>query len=177
MVESADTAPFFHNHTVKDLESAVAFYGTPAFQAGTFSIGNRARKATPITIGSDPNDREVQATAAFLRVLNALENIRSSINVAGAMTSGEDAHDLARLALAETADAIKVLSEGSLTASTEPDILSARTNLFVAGVLLQLGQHAPLRMVDNLLQQATSRLRAARSNLADPRTLPASYGN
>ena len=33
VVESADTGPFFHNHTVKDLESAVAFYGTPAFQA------------------------------------------------------------------------------------------------------------------------------------------------
>ena len=32
VVESADTGPFFHNHTVKDLESAVAFYGTPAFQ-------------------------------------------------------------------------------------------------------------------------------------------------
>ncbi len=32
VVESADTGPFFHNHTVNDLESAVAFYGTPAFQ-------------------------------------------------------------------------------------------------------------------------------------------------
>ena len=32
VVESADTGPFFHNHTVKDLESAVAFYGTQAFQ-------------------------------------------------------------------------------------------------------------------------------------------------
>ena len=32
VVESADTGPFFHNHTVKDLESAIAFYGTPAFQ-------------------------------------------------------------------------------------------------------------------------------------------------
>ena len=32
VVESADTGPFFHNHTVGDLESAMAFYGTPAFQ-------------------------------------------------------------------------------------------------------------------------------------------------
>jgi cytochrome c peroxidase len=54
VVESADTAPFFHNHTVKDLESAVAFYGTPAFQAGTFSIGNPAKNTTPISISSDP---------------------------------------------------------------------------------------------------------------------------
>jgi cytochrome c peroxidase len=180
LVESADTAPFFHNHTVKDLESAVAFYGTPAFQAGAFSIGNPAKNATPITISSDPNDPEVQAIAAFLRVLNALENIRSSVSVADrgrTMTSEEDAHDLARLALAETADATKVLSEGALAASVEPAILSARANLFVARLLLQIGQYAPLRAVDNVLQQATSRLRVARSALADPGTLPASYGN
>ena len=36
-LESADTGPFFHNHTVKDLESAVAFLrersrSRPAFQ-------------------------------------------------------------------------------------------------------------------------------------------------
>ena len=93
------------------------------------------------------------------------------------MMSEEDADDLARLALAETGDAIKVLSEGALAANVEPDILSARANLFVARVLLQIGQYAPLRAVDNVLQQATSRLRAARSALADQATLPASYQN
>jgi cytochrome c peroxidase len=81
VVESADTATFFHNHTVKDLESAVAFYGTPAFQTAPFSIGNPANKAIPIKISADPNNAEVQEIAAFLRVLNALENIRSSIRV------------------------------------------------------------------------------------------------
>ena len=108
------------------------------------------------------------------------ENIRSSINVADrgrTMMSEEDAHDLAKLALAETGDALKVLSQGALAASTEADILSARANLFVARVLLQIGQDAPLRAVGNVLQQATTRLRAARFNLADPGTLPVSYGN
>ncbi|HZO54592.1 MAG TPA: hypothetical protein VFB63_17900, partial [Bryobacteraceae bacterium] len=76
VVESADTGPFFHNHTVKDLESSVAFYGTPAFQ---FTFSNFV---VPVQISPDPNDPEVQAISAFLRVLNALENIRSSINVA-----------------------------------------------------------------------------------------------
>jgi cytochrome c peroxidase len=180
VVESADTAPFFHNHTVKDLESAVAFYGTDAFQKAPFSIGNPANKAIPIKISSDPNDPEVQAIAAFLRVLNALENIRSSINVAGrgrTMTTEEDAHDLARLAGAEVADALKVLSEGALAASVKPDILSARANLFAARVLLQIAEHVPRRAVDNVLQQANNRLRAARSDLADPATLPVSYRN
>ena len=60
-MESADTGPFFHNHTVKDLESAVAFYGTPAFQ------NSGQNGATPVSISGDPNDPEVQAIAAFLR--------------------------------------------------------------------------------------------------------------
>jgi cytochrome c peroxidase len=180
LVESADTAPFFHNHTVSDLESAVAFYGTPAFRDGEFSIGNPARQAIPIAISDDPNDPEVQAIAGFLRVLNALENIRSSMNVAQrgrTMTSDADAHDLANLAFAETADAIKVLSEGALGKSREPGILSARANLAAAGSLLQVAQHMQRPAIDNVLQQATNRLRVARSDLANPVTLPASYRN
>ena len=178
VVESADTAPFFHNHTVKDLESAVAFYGTDAFQKGPFSIGNPVNKAIPIKISADPNDAEVQAIAAFLRVLNAIENIRSSINVAErgrTMKRDEDARDLAGLALTETADAIKVLSEGALAATGEPGILSARVNLVSARAFLQTAQHMKRPAIDDVLQQATNRLRAARSDLAIQATLPASY--
>jgi len=177
LVESADTAPFFHNHTVKDLESAIAFYGRPEFQSPK-SIGNP--NAIPIQISADPNDPEVQAIGAFLRVLNALENIRSSINVAErgrTMAREADAHDLARLAYAEAADAIKVVSEGALAKNVEPVILSARANLLAAGVLLQVAQYTPRQAIDNVLQQTTSRLRAARSDLADPATLPASFQN
>jgi hypothetical protein len=180
LVESADTAPFFHNHTVKDLESAVAFYGTPAFQTGKFSIGNPANAATPVSISPDPNDPEVQAIAGFLRVLNALENIRSSINVAERgrmMTRDEDAHDLSALALAEAKDAIEVLSAGALARSIEPGILSARANLVAAGILLDLTRYVPHFAIDNVLGQAVGTLRAARSNLADPATLPGSYRN
>ena len=177
LVESADTAPFFHNHTVKDLESAIAFYGRPEFQDPK-SIGNP--NAIPIQISKEPNDPEVQAIGAFLRVLNALENIRSSINVAErgrTMTSEADAHDLARLAYAETADAINVLSEGALAKNVEPGILSARANLLAAGVLLQVAQYTRQSAVDSVLQLATSTLRAARSDLADKTTLPASFQN
>jgi hypothetical protein len=88
------------------------------------------------------------------------------------MTSDEDAHDLAGLALSETADAIKVLSEGALAKNIEPGI-----NLIAAGVLLQVAQHTPHFAIDTMFQQAISRLRAARTDLADPATLPASYGN
>jgi cytochrome c peroxidase len=140
LVESADTGPFFHNHTVNDLESAVAFYGTPAFQ-------NIAPAAIPVNISADPNDPEVQAIAAFLRVLNALENIRSSINVAErgrAMTRVADLHDSARLSLAETIDALEVLSEGALSTNSEPAIRSALIELRVASVALDVAQHLPV---------------------------------
>jgi cytochrome c peroxidase len=177
VVESADTAPFFHNHTVKDLESAIAFYGSDEFKAPK-SIGNP--NAIPIDISNDPNDPEVQAIAAFLRVLNALENIRSSINVAErarTMAADSDARDLTRLALAETADAVKVLSEGALAKNNEPAILSARANVSAAGVLLQVAEFTPRPAIDNVLQVAAAKLQAARSALADQSTLPVSFQN
>ena len=93
------------------------------------------------------------------------------------MASEADAHDLARLAYAETADAIKVLSEGALAKNIEPGILSARANAIAAGLLLQVAQYTPRLAIDNLLQQATSRLRAARADLSDQGTLPTSFQN
>jgi hypothetical protein len=176
-VESADTAPFFHNHTVKDLESAVAFYGTPAFQTGN-SIGNGF---VIVSISPDPNDPEVQAISGFLRVLNALENIRSSINLAErgrTMTDAADAQDLAGLGLAETNDAIQVLNEGALAKSAEPGILSARAQLMAARATLDAARHAgALQAIANMLHESAVKLRAARASLANPATLPPSYRN
>jgi cytochrome c peroxidase len=177
VVESADTGPFFHNHTVKSLEEAVAFYGTPAFQ-GPLSIG---AAFIPVAISSDPNDPEVQAIGAFLRVLNALENIRSSINVATRgrqMSNLEDARELAGLALAEVIDGIQVLSQGALAKTTEPGILSARAHLLAGRSLLDAAQRLPVSLaIVNMLDQAVSRLRAARVALANPATLPTSFRN
>jgi hypothetical protein len=176
-VESADTGPFFHNHTVTDLESAIAFYGTPAFQTSIFATP----PVIPVTISPDPNDPEVQAIAAFLRVLNALENIRSSINVAErgqTMTEVEDMRDLARLALAETIDAMEVLSQGALAKQIEPDVLGARVRLLTARLALDAVRHLQDRVaIDGLLSTALRHLRAARSSLADPSTLPPSFRN
>ena len=175
VVESADTGPFFHNHTVTDLESAVAFYGTPAFQ------NSGQNGATPVSISGDPNDPEVQAIAAFLRVLNALENIRSSINVAERgrrMGTADDMRELARLSIAETIDAMQVLSEGALAKQVEPEILSARVRLLAARLALEAVSH--LRnptAIENLLDAAAGHLRAARSALANPSTLPPSFRN
>ena len=175
VVESADTGPFFHNHTVTDLESAVAFYGTPAFQN---TLGN---SAIPVTISADPDDPEVQAIAAFLRVLNALENIRSSIDVAERarkMTRIEDMRELAGLSLAETIDAMQVLSQGALAGGIEPALMSARVRLLAARLELEAARHLrSLTAMEKLLVSAIRHLRVARSALANPATLPPSFRN
>lgn len=178
LVEAADTAPFFHNHSVADLESAVAFYGTPAFKDSFSSIGGPIGLVF-VKISPDPNDPEVQAIAAFLRVLNVLENVRSSLSLVGrskGMAHDDDARDLAGLALAEVKDAEAVLSAGALKKTTEPYILSARANLIAVRLLLEVVSHLPVRpLIDIGLDQAASSLRSARSALADTSTLPASY--
>ena len=175
VVESADTGPFFHNHTEPDLEKAVAFYGSDAFK------NSLAPALIPIAISADPNDPEVQAIAAFLRVLNALENIRSSLDVAErgrTMTRVADLHDLARLSLAETVDALEVLSQGAFAKQSEPAIRSARIRLRAASVALELAKRLGVRWaIDDLLGVAIQQLRGARASLANPATLPRTFRN
>ena len=175
VVESADTGPYFHSHMIEDLESTVAFYGTPAFQSTIWGV------ATPVSISPEPTDPEVQAIAAFLRLLNALENIRSSINVAErgrAMTSADDAHDLSELALAETIDAIEVLSEGAFADRIEPGILLALDCLRAARITLEDVRYQQVpRTIPHLLRASVRYLRTAREHLVDPATLPQSFRN
>jgi cytochrome c peroxidase len=173
VVESADTGPFFHNNGVETIEMAVAFYGSPAFKASGIPA------VVPVDISGDPADPEVQAIAAFLRVLNALENIRSSIDVAErgrTMTRVADLRDMARLSLSETVDALEVLSDGALASRPEPAVRSARLKLVAARVTLEVAQHLRVRWaIDTLLNLAARELRSARSALANPATLPPSF--
>jgi hypothetical protein len=70
LVEAADTPPFFHNNSVNTIEDAVRFYTTPAFTNSTIGA--------LLPGGISLNDQQINDVAAFLRVVNALENIRSS---------------------------------------------------------------------------------------------------
>jgi serine/threonine protein kinase len=128
-----------------------------------------------------PRNSSRLSRAAFLRVLNALENIRSSINVAERgrkMSSAEDKRELAGLTLAETVDAVQVLSEGALATDIEPSIRLARVKLLDARMALEVARHLPVpHAIDNLLDVAIGQLRAARSALADPASLPPSFQN
>jgi len=113
--------------------------------------------------------------------LNALENIRSSIDVAErgrTMPRAADMNDLARLALAESVDAAEVLTSGALANHVDAGLRSARIEVQAAGVALRVAQHLPNRQaIGNLLDVAIQHLRNARSALANPTTLPTSFRN
>jgi hypothetical protein len=99
VVEAPDTPPFFHNNAVLTVEGSVDFYDGQ--------------------LGFNLDVTEVQAIAAFMRVLNALENIRSAVAFeVRAKTQGQQAASLLLdLSIADLQDGIEVLN----TASLHPD--------------------------------------------------------
>jgi cytochrome c peroxidase len=138
LVEAADTPPFFHNNAVATIEGAVAFYNGAAFNNSP--AGQLLAGATGSGINLDAT--QVEAVAAFLRVINALENIRAGVDL---LERGDP-----RLAVEETNDAIMVL----------------------AGAELHSGAIAHLREAKRLAERAKSRqavgaLQAARAELVD----------
>ena len=112
LVEAADTGPFFHNNAIETIEGAVAFYNGDAFN--TSPAGQLLAGATGSGINLDGT--QVVAVAAFMRVINALENIRSSVALLeeGRRLKRGLARDRLELALAETEDATAVLAGGGL---------------------------------------------------------------
>ncbi|HSG81728.1 MAG TPA: hypothetical protein VLC48_05725, partial [Gemmatimonadota bacterium] len=93
LVEAADTPPFFHNNSVATLEGAIAFYNGDAFQNSP--AGQLILAATGSAINLDAS--QVDAVAAFLRAINALENIRQSIALLDKAATGDRRADYERL--------------------------------------------------------------------------------
>lgn len=113
LVEAADTGPLFHNNSVETIEGAVAFYTGDAFTNSP--AGKLLVAATGSAINLDGT--QIVAIAAFLRVINALENIRQGIvflqaRVDNVIVPTEDFTALLERAQDEINDAISVL-EGS----------------------------------------------------------------
>lgn len=115
LVEAADTGPFFHNNAVETIEGAVGFYDGESFNNSP--AGQLLAGATGSGVELDAT--QIVAVAAFLRVINALENIRQSIELLDSFVNrkflGNEAFDqlLARAAQ-ETDDSIGVLAAGGL---------------------------------------------------------------
>ena len=115
LVESGDTGPFFHNNAIQTLEGAVAFYNGQSFNNSP--SGRFLASTDPNGVGIRLDATQVVAVAAFLRVLNALDNVRLSVE---ALTRSEQFSDRARArpllrrAVNETNDAIAVLANAGL---------------------------------------------------------------
>jgi cytochrome c peroxidase len=95
-IEAADTAPFFHDHSANTMEEVVEFYATDTFNDSITGAGNGF--LIPVQ-----NRNQI---AAFVRALNVLENIRSTI---AAIETGNRA-----TARRDVRDAIAVLGQGVL---------------------------------------------------------------
>jgi cytochrome c553 len=127
LVEAADTGPFFHNNAIETIEGAVAFYDGEAFNNSP--AGRALAAIDPEGASIELDGTQIVAVAAFLRVLNALENIRESIAL---LESGQDRRGFvredARQAMQETDDAIRVLEEGGLHPKAVAYLRNARAS-------------------------------------------------
>ena len=115
LVEAADSGPFFHNNSVATLEAAVAFYDGNSFNE---SPAGQAVAAATNGNGIEIDATQVQALASFLRVINALDNVRSSLALFERARLPGLSHAECEAALvrgiADTGDAARVLAEAGL---------------------------------------------------------------
>jgi cytochrome c peroxidase len=115
VVEAADSGPFFHNNAIDTIEGAVEFYNSNAFKV---AFGNALATTDTGGIGIHLESTQVEAVAALLRVLNALENIRSSAELDEAAFDVKNPDPktarLLNIASHDTKDAIRVLQDRSL---------------------------------------------------------------
>ncbi len=161
LVEAADTGPFFHNNSVETIEGAVAFYNGDAFNNSP--AGQLLLAATGSGINLDGT--QVVEVAAFLRVLNALENIRVSIESLeqGLERARQPAKEALRIAVADTEDSIAVLAGGGLHPAAVAHLREARRlteraadGLFRRDALVRDAIAAQQRARAELLQEDTS---------------------
>ena len=148
LVEAADSGPFFHNNSAATIEDAVHFYTTTTFSG------------PPPALPFDFSGAQINQVAAFLRALNALENIRSS-NLYSEQAQREVqklARQTVKLVVAETEDALQVLTDGPLDLSPDAvDLLEEALDLE-----MEADKTAAARQRNPLLQQAAALKNEAR---------------
>jgi cytochrome c peroxidase len=144
VVEAADTGPYFHDNSVATLEGAIGFYNGPAFQ----------NSPAGIALGGIRLDgSQVTAIAAMLRVLNSLENIRSTTSLAErakVAVSSAQARELLKLATREIEDAIKVLKCADLHPEARTKLITALAHVNIA-LVVSSNQSVRNRSIDEAL--------------------------
>jgi len=127
LVEAADSGPFFHNNAIETIEGAVAFYDGDAFNSSP--AGLALKQADPRGVGIELDGTQIVAIAAFLRVINTLENIRQSImllETSLSVSSPEERKRLLERAVSETGDSLRVLEGGGLHPDAVAHLRAAR---------------------------------------------------
>ena len=115
LVEAAETGPFFHNNSIETIEGAVGFY-----DGESFNNSPAAKLLDSLTGGGIELDgTQIVAIAAFLRVINTLENIKESKSFLNSFltrkfSGNEEFARLLKRAGNETNDAVRVLTCGGL---------------------------------------------------------------
>jgi hypothetical protein len=129
IVEAADTGPFFHNNVIETIEGAVAFYNGDSFNNSP--SGQALASLDPDGVGIRLDATQTVQVAAFLRVINALENIRETLGLLRILTEaefrgGRSRREILERAREETRDTITVLSGGGLHPRAVRDLHEAR---------------------------------------------------
>ncbi|MFQ5709040.1 MAG: hypothetical protein ACE5HO_16405 [bacterium] len=164
LIEAADTGPFFHNNSVETIEAAVGFYDGDSFNESP--AGQLVASATGSAIELDAT--QIVAVAAFLRVLNALENIRQSTELLE-LSDNKDAavpqqpRTLLARALDETEDTIRVLADAGLHPEAVAHLKEARRLTGEA-----ISSHFSR---SHFIQQAIEQQKKAKDQLVETKTL------
>jgi cytochrome c peroxidase len=177
-IEAADTLPGFHTHLVATIEDVVAHYGTKEFDASIgsnfqFPVGNRLGQIKL-------NKKETSQIGAFLRAINALENIRSTIELQKRALATNDANQqalLINLAAREVQDAIDDLVGGAFATDKSPTLALTLSKLKATSGALKNALTQPISVRKAILGGTIVNSRSARNVLASEETLPNSYKN
>ena len=158
LVEAADTPPFFHNNSAETIEDAVEFYTTDIFGESPDRRFGGAFNFTPL---------QVEQVAAFLRAINARFNLLNS-NVLSVEAAGLDlqrGRDRIREVIAESRDAIEVLTRGPFRTNLRP---------LVVPVLRALGQDLRALLTRRILQRnaALAQARELKESVAESLLAP-----
>ncbi|MEW6735894.1 MAG: hypothetical protein AB1489_31665 [Acidobacteriota bacterium] len=153
LVEAADTGPFFHNNAIETIEGAVAFYTGPAFSNSPFG---------QVVGGINLDATQIVAVAAFLRVINAAENIRSSVDLeerAKIAVNFAQAQELIKLSFADLDDAFEVLDCAGLHPEAQQKLIAAQALDALALITADRNSR------NGLLNQAIALKKSARSDM------------
>ncbi len=163
LIEFADTLPAFHSHLTANpgsglansVEGAIEFYNTQEFVDSDVGGGI-------LVLNLQPSD--IADIGRFLRVLNALENVRTvgeyveralAEVVARPRTDTEPrVRRMIRLALLENADALEVLAKVGLHPEVQHELRRIEARLRRALVAAPPERAAELRQVQTQLAQA-----------------------